>query len=495
MYAGGSSPVAESQPHDDRAHSIQGARKNFLTLLGQATSFIFGAVASRLFGQAAWGSYTTAFAWVDVLVRTSVLAGDKALLVFVPARRAEGDEAGATRAVGVALRISAIASVLAAIVMLIASFPVAAISDVPLHGTAMRILAPFVVVSALSMTLLAATMAVKVLDYNLYAKGLVEPLLMLSLAAGLGFTVGSLPALAVVPVLSGTAALVIAVGGVRRLFVLRDVLASARREKIDRAHLRFVLPLAVSEFLNIVSMRLGSLVLVAYVAAAPIAVFNTSALLASTVSYVRGAFDTVLGPIASEAWATKNLGRLATNLQAQSRMVLLFAVPLASVFIVGGGAVLSVYGPGYTWGHGTLAWLTLAHVVNATLGLVGWVLMAAHETRAMMVNNIIKVAVELVLLLLLIPLLGIEGAAIATAAAILTLQLLQVWEVWRLAKIHPFSVGMVRIGLLGVVVILAELLAYRHLGGPVFLRAGIPLAVGTPLYFLVAWRWRDMQRS
>jgi O-antigen/teichoic acid export membrane protein len=486
--------VSAPDHHGDREHSVRGARTNFLTLLGQATSFLFGAAAARLFGQASWGAYTTAYAWVDVLTRSSLFAGDKAALVFVPARRTTGDEPGAVRALATSLRIAMFVSILCAAGMFVASYPIASVGSA-LDGTAMRLLALVILPATLSLLLLAATMASKVLIVNFIAKGIVEPLLMLALAVVAGITYPWVGALALIPVVVSLAVLAVAFVGVRRFFDLRAVARSTLAGPVDREVLRFTVPLAASEFLNIVAMRLGSFVLIAYAVAEERAVFNTCVLLASTVSYVRGAFDTVLGPIAAEAWAHQDHERLARNLREQSSMVILFAVPLASVFIVGGAAVLSAYGSGFAEGHRTLVWLALGHMVNSSLGLVGWVLLAAQRSGAMLKNNIVKVLVELVLCLCLIPPLGIEGAAIATLVAITALHGLQVFEVWRLAGIHPFSQRMLRLVALGAVVIVGELALYRFVSGTPIVRTAIALAVGMPLYFGVAWRWRVRKAS
>lgn len=475
----------------DRTHSLRGARTNFFTLLGQTTFFLFSAAAARLFGQAVWGAYTTAFAWIDVLVRTSLVAGDKGVLVFVAARRAKGDEAGAVRAVASTLRVALVTSAIFAVGMALASYAVEYVSGEPLDGEAMRLLSPVVLMSAVSMLLLAATMSAKVLHYNFLAKGVTEPLVMFACAITFGYALPQMLGLALAPLITGVIVLGVAIWAVSRVFVLRDIIRSLRSEPTERELLRFVLPLAFAELLNIVAMRLGSFMLIAYVALADRAVFNTCLLLAGTVSYVRGTFDTVLAPIASEAWAQNDHERLAINLKHQTRIVLLIAIPFASLFIVGGPAILALYGEGYIEGHRTMIWIALAHIINATLGLTAWVLMAAHKSRAMLLNNVAKLALDIVLCLILIPLMGIEGAALATFVAIASLQLLQVWEVWRLAGIHPFSRGLGKIAALGVVIVGGELLAYHLLGGVPELRAIGVLAVGTPLYFLVARRWRE----
>ena len=480
----------------DRKHSVRGARTNFLTLIGQTTLFGFTVIATRLFGAAAWGAYSTAYAAVEVLVRSSQFATDKAVLVFVPARRARGDEAGAVRTVGSALRITAITAMACAVGMAIASFPVGAVAaDGPesggaMVGDAMLLLAPVVVIGALTQVMLAATMASKVLRWNLIAKGVTEPVAMFALALAIGLVAPELAGLAVVPVIVSLGVLTIVIIGVRGLFAMRDVLASART-KVERELWRFIAPLAIAEALNVLALRLGTFALIPYVTDAQRGVFNAALLLAGTVSYIRSMFDTVLGPLAAEAWAAGDRDRLAANLQAQTRMVLLFVVPYASVYLVGGEAVLAMLGEEFVAGYHAMVWLALANIINATLGLAGWVLMAALRTRAMLLNNVVKLVVEIVLCVILIPYFGITGAAAATALAILTIQGLQVYEVYRLAGIHPFSAGLAKLAMLGSVVIGAELAAYQLLDGRPEVRAIAVLGVGTAIYFLVAWRLRE----
>ncbi len=237
----------------DRAHGIRGARTNFFTLLGQTSFFVFGALAARLFGQSLWGAYTTAYAWVDVLVRASLAGGDKGLLVFIAARRAQGDEAGARRALVTTLRVTVVLAVVLAAGMVVASVPVARLSGEPLDGRAMRLLAPLVLSTSLIALLLAATMGTKVLRYNLLAKGVTEPALMLALVVLVGLTAPTLGGLAAVPLTTAAVTLAVAVWSLGRCFPPGEVLRALRRERTEGAVVRFALPLALSDLLNLLT--------------------------------------------------------------------------------------------------------------------------------------------------------------------------------------------------------------------------------------------------
>ena len=276
---------------DDRKHTRRGAATNILTLAGQSTSLIFGTVAARLFGQAAWGAYTTAMAWLDVLTRLSLAGNDKGLLVFIAARRGTGDQPGVIRALVTALRITALVGILAALGMAAASWLIARANGQPLDGLAMRIMAPLAATSSLATVMLAATMATKNLRYNLAARGIAEPAALLLLATVLGLTVPRMWTLGLTAVIAGGLALLVATVGLLRKFPLRDILHGLRHEPTERAIVTYTVPLALGELVNIVVFRLPVFVMVAYAPPAQRAVFNTCLLLAASVSFLRGTFD------------------------------------------------------------------------------------------------------------------------------------------------------------------------------------------------------------
>jgi O-antigen/teichoic acid export membrane protein len=480
--------TARAQDREDRAHTLRGARTNFLTLVGQTGMFAFAILAARMFGPVVWGAYTTAFAWIDVLARGALAGGDKALLVFVAARRASGDERGVYRALGTVLRVTAVLALVAVAVMGAGSWLVPRLSHEPLDGLAMRWLAPVVVSTSLATALLAATMATKTLSFNLLAKGVVEPFLMVALVLIFGLTLPRLTTLALVPLTAGAATLSVAAWAVSRRFDLRTLARTIRKDRLDTGVIRYALPLAVAELVNIAMYRMGTFILVAFAPAAERGVYNTCVLLATTVSFVRGAFDTVFAPVAAEAWAQKDLPRLGNNLRRQCQLALLLAVPLGGVYITGGPAVLALFGSSFVHGHRTLAWLALAHIINASVGLTGWVLMAAGRSRLILLNNVILFAVSTALCLVLIPRFGIEGAALATAASITLIQVIQGILAYRIGRAHPFSRGFVLLALLGAAVIGAQLLGFRLIGGPPLARALALTVAGAVIYLVLGRR-------
>jgi O-antigen/teichoic acid export membrane protein len=471
----------------DRAHTRRGAATNVLTLGGQSTSLIFGTVAARLFGQAAWGSYTTAMAWLDVLVRCALGGNDKGLLVFIGARRADGDQAGVLRALVTGLRVTAVVGVVAALAMAGASWLVAGANGQPLDGLAMRLMAPLAATSSLATVMLAATMATKTLRFNLLSRGVVEPATLLLLAGVLGLLAPRIEALAATAIVASLMALLVATLGLLRRFDGRALWRGLRREPTERAVVRYTIPLALGELVNVVVFRLPIFVLVATAAPAQRAVFNTCLLLAASISFLRGTFDTILAPMAAEAWAAGDRARLAENLQRQSRLVLFAAIPFGSLFIVGGPTVLALYGPGFVSGGRALAWLAIGHVINASFGLTGWVHMASGRTRLVLINNVVMLAVGLALCLGLIPRFGVEGAALATALMLVVSQVIFAVQGYWFARIGVWSPGFLRLSAIGAGVVGAEWVGARLWDSALPVGPLLVAAAGLPVYLALAW--------
>jgi O-antigen/teichoic acid export membrane protein len=351
----------------------------------------------------------------------------------------------------------------------------------------MRYLAAAIPMVALATVLLAGTIAHKTLRYNFLVKGVSEPAIRVTLVAALGLTTTGLGALSFVHVISLVATVAIAVWGFGRVFSLKRVWASIRNAPFDGAMMRFALPLAVAELVNSLLAQTNVFVLGKLRPVEDVGVYAACVVLANAVSFVRSAFDNVVLPVVAEAWAHGDRPRLATHVKLMSRLVLLFAVPLAGLFLVGGRAMLVLHGPDFVRGARTVALLTIGHLVNASLGLTGWVLLAAGRSKTVLVNNVGALAVNIVLCLVLVPRFGMEGAAASATLAIIALQIVHAIQAWAIAGAHPLSAGFARLAVLGALVIGAELGLDRVLGGNELVR-GIALAVvGGVVFFSLAW--------
>ena len=111
--------------------------------------------------------------------------------------------------------------------------------------------------------------------------------------------------------------------------------------------------------------------------------------------------------------------------------------------------MLALHGPDFVRGARTVAMLTFGHVVNASFGLAGWVLLASGRSKTVLANNLGALAVNIALCVFLVPRFGIEGAAMSATLAVIVLHVVQSIEAWVIARAHPLSAGFVRLCVAG----------------------------------------------
>ncbi|MES1207281.1 MAG: oligosaccharide flippase family protein [Pseudomonadota bacterium] len=471
----------------DRAHGIRGASANFLTLVGQTSMLLFQILGARLFGAASWGAYAFGLSALEICGRLGLMGADKGILVFVAARRAQSDWDGAERAIATGIRMSLILGTLLAVGVFAGAGTVGRLYGQASFGQALRVMAVAIPMVSLTTILLAATMARKTMSYNLLVKGAVEPILRVSLILGLGLTLGSLGGLVLVHVIAAAGTAAVALWAFTRLYPFRRALATVARSPFDTSLVRYAIPLALSEFVNSFLAQTNVLVLGKFRSAEDVGVYSAAMALSTAVSFLRGAFDTVLAPIAAEALVQGDNARLARNLQLYCRIILTFAVPLAGLMIVGGPVLMGFHGPVFEKGRLTLAILSLGHVVNASMGLCNWTLLASGRSRIVLVNNVGAFLVNILLCVALVPRLGMEGAALAAAATITVLQAIIAFESFKVARVQPFSAGFIRLVVLGAAVVGGELALYAVLPGSPLVRALVTVVGGSAIFFLLAW--------
>jgi O-antigen/teichoic acid export membrane protein len=94
-----------------------------------------------------------------------------------------------------------------------------------------------------------------------------------------------------------------------------------------------------------------------------------------------------------------------------------------------------LWGSQYTQASVALSILAGGYLIDAMAGRVGSFLKAKGYTRYILYNNLLALALNLVLNIILIPIYGIIGAAIATASSTILSNLLMAGEVWKKEQI------------------------------------------------------------
>lgn len=149
----------------------------------------------------------------------------------------------------------------------------------------------------------------------------------------------------------------------------------------------------------------------------------------------------ILGPDVAGLHASGNIERLQELTTKSTRVVMVYALPVALMFIIFGSWYLSIFGEEFTHGRNVLIILCLTKLLNAASGPVGVLLTMTHHER----DNAIAVGVGAILNLvanfLLIPPFGAEGAAIATGLTSVSVNLYLAAVVYRRLGVNCTILG------------------------------------------------------
>ncbi len=435
----------------DAKHAAAGGLTNLLALAAGMAMTVYYVLIARFYGPAVQGLYVYGFAMIEVLIRLSPLGTDKGLLRHIPAHRVANELEWEERSLSTATWMTLLGGLGLALAAFFLADSLAEIQKKPESSSAIRLLAGSIPFGALIVVLISGTMGAKIIRYNLYVRGLAQPILLMIIALTatvFGTELYQLCMSHLLATLLTTGIALFAVLKVFRHFSLKKLflLGISHWEMI-----RFSVPLGLSEFLNAVMHRINLLVLGLYVTDVDLAFFFAADHIARLVSNARNAFDPVASPVLSEAIRQGDRARLGYNLKLMSRWVTLLAVPVITFTFFFGSELLLLFGKAYMVGLGVLMVLISGHLFNSLLGLTGWVLVMSGRSKLILMNNALAAGINLTLSLVFIPKYGMIAAAFAWSISVASLQLYHLLLVYLFEKVHPISYGLAKAMIAGVV--------------------------------------------
>jgi O-antigen/teichoic acid export membrane protein len=457
----------------DVAHAARSGAMQVLTIAGQALLTVTHILLARLFGPVVFGSYQTCLAIVEMLTRSGTGGADKGMLRYVAAHRARGEADLVRSALGTGLRLAVGIAGMLAVALIAGSGLAARITHQPPLAAALRVMAPAVIFTGCVYVLVNASLAAKVTYANFVVRGLGEPILLMMgglLAALFGRT---LIQLAMAHVLATAATVALAVFVVGRVFG-RGEIGRAVRSPWLRGFPQFSIPLGVAELMNAILQRADIVLLTAFVGPSATAVYAASEFISRVVGNARYVFDGIAAPVFSEALHLGQRERLHGNLQLMTRWVATAAAPIAVTVVALRHELLSLYGPAFQAGAVAMTVLAASHLLNATLGLTGYIILVAGGSRLVLINNVIAAVVNVTLGLILIPRLGMLGTAIAALVSVAALQGAYVVQVRLAHGVLPISWSTLKPFAAAAVMLAVETLVVANVARPA---ARIPLAI------------------
>lgn len=386
------------------------AIQGFATVVRYLIQVLF----ARVGGSAAYGEFSFAFSWSQLLVGPAALGFTYSVLRFVPAYLHAADTPKLLGIVRRSTQLVIAGACVAAGIGTIAAWlfvPPGAKLSALLVGLWML---PTLVVVNLHRELIRGAHRL------LFAYGTAD---LLPALVTLGATVALVGLTTVTPIIM---LLLVLVGFLVALLVQRIFMTWALRINKRTATPQYEtsywlltsLPLGINVIANNFLIRSDILFLGSLRSASETGIYSAASRTAALVAFVLTAVSGVIAPIIGSRYAAGQMRELE---QALRRVVLgttAISLVVVATEMALAGPILSVFGPGFSQGAVALRILAAGQIFNAATGPVGLVLALAGHQNTMALISAASAGLAAIGYILAIPLLGGTGAAIVMAVAV-----------------------------------------------------------------------------
>jgi len=421
---------------------IQGTSINFLGAFSRnVLGFVFVVLLSRFLSTADLGLYYLAFNAVSIAGLLGMLGIDSGVLRFLSiyhgCRDPENMKAVLHRALAVSLPLSAAVALALAVFSHEISVGVFSKPDL---SPVLRIMSLYVVLSTLTLVLLAATQAMKHMQYRVYAMDITNTMLKIALVALFYFAFGlRLYGAVLACVLSIGIASIMAGVFVLRVFP-RSGSKGGKRPQL-RKLLSFSIPQSFSALMHRGVGVSDTLLLGYFTVAASVGIYTVAVKILMLLTCVLVSFNMMFSPMIADLHHRQRLTELATLYGVVTKWIFTLSLPLCLFAVLFADRILIAFGKEFEAGVGCLVILCIGQMINAATGPSGLMVSMSGHQYINLFNNVLTIVLNVGLHVILIPRYGIAGAAMSTASSLAFVNILRVIEVYFLMGMQPYELG------------------------------------------------------
>ena len=426
----------------------RGGFVTFLGKLGRASRGGFLWVITLLMGLDVQGYYSLAWGIVSTLNKIARFGMSRGVVRFVVAERAQTEGHG-ERAVGTALLIVAICSVVISAGMYFSADAIASFYDKPI-ASALQIMALSAPFMAVCWVFVSAIRALRIVSYGVYVMSVAGPLILLLGGLGVGWLDLGLYGVAWVQLAMAVCISLLAAYFFGRFFSLRACFQHVRQPLRLREMTHFSFPVMVTDLLYAVLTQLDVLMLGFFVSAEMVGVYVLARRIASAMLKAPQAFDPIFSSVVSELAVNARYGELSARFSVLFRWILTINLPIfASLLIVGdllltmiGGDKMQALPEGeVAAGLQVLFILSVSMMLQGSFALAESVLAMTGRPYLNFFNNTTWLCTNFVLNIVFIHFysMGIVGAACGAFVSTLFVNALRLGQIYRQYTIWPFD--------------------------------------------------------
>lgn len=172
------------------------------------------------------------------------------------------------------------------------------------------------------------------------------------------------------------------------------------------------IPFSINSGIQIVRSKLLTYLLAFFGSVEAVAIFDVAMRGAALVTFTLNALNTAISPFISSAFEKGNLLQIQKIIKKTSRVIFIFSLPVALVFIIGGKAlVIYIFGDSYSSSYAPLVILCIGQLISAVVGSVGLILNMTGNQKVYSNSNLLMLFINIIAGIPIIILWDTVGAA------------------------------------------------------------------------------------
>ncbi|HEC01459.1 MAG TPA: hypothetical protein ENI91_07180 [Sphingomonadales bacterium] len=428
----------DTTAQNNRQDLLKGAAANlfgFVIRLGARLPFLF--VVALLYGKEIFGQYLFAVTLVETLTAIILFGLKRSLFHFIHDDLHNNDRTGVYNTIIAALVIcSVIGGAIIIPVYMMEDFLYRLFPGDMARG--IFFLLPAALLYAYAEIFLTATRAARKMRYEVTAKSLVEPYVLLLFSAGLFFLGQVGTGLFIAYWVMNISVLLYALYGFGRIYEkdirhFRGLTGQRIKEMVT-----FSAPTAAYDLIGVLILRIDIYLLAAIVTPGALGIYGIALQIMTIVKKVRQSFDPILEPVISHTVKQAPLKNVAKELARVSYWIFSIQALIITLLFFYGGALLSLFKVGGDEAHLTLLLLTSAIMIQGSFGLSELIFLYKKPG----VNPVLSVAILILhgsLCYVLSVTYGIVGAAASLLVSYSIMEIIRLMLARYFFTIFPFD--------------------------------------------------------
>lgn len=328
----------------------------------------------------------------------------------------------------------------------------------PTVGSAIRLFAIAIPFGASMTVASVATVGFQTTKYLVYVKNLYHPLTNLLLIALLGSIGFGLHGTIIAWILASISGLILAVHFIRKVFP-KKAWSRVKSAFETGSLLKFSIPVAFGGLLWFFLLGMDTIMLGFFRSTSDVGVYRAASQTSLLLMIFLESLNTIFSPMIAELFHKNKLQKMEGIFKVSTRWSFSLTLPIFLIMVFSGKEILHIFGSEFVLGWLPLLILSVGHLVNASAGTSGYMLIMTGHHYQKLFSDISLVVINIILNILLIPRWGLIGAATATAISFAGVNIMRGVQVYLTLKIHaynwsylkPLGAGIIS-GLVGLIV-------------------------------------------